>query len=135
MKAIANYIILLILLTIQTCFLYGQSTVTAELKDIFVKKDSTQNDYSKPLKSASNEIDIAVSSGFLMYKLFVSSQDKPSCVFTPSCSEYSVEAFKKKGTLVGWLQTFDRLSRCHGFVNPKHYPLNFKKNLFYDPVQ
>lgn len=36
-----------------------------------------------------------------------------SCVFYPSCSEYTKEAFKKYGILKGLLLGFFRILRCH----------------------
>ena len=37
----------------------------------------------------------------------------PSCRFTPSCSEYGIEAIKKHGAFKGGWLTIKRLSRCH----------------------
>jgi putative component of membrane protein insertase Oxa1/YidC/SpoIIIJ protein YidD len=135
MKLVLIQIIIILLFSLEFQNTSAQQPVVSELRGIFSNKDTVRKDFSKPLKNSENEIDVTVSAGFLVYKTFVSSQDKPSCVFTPSCSEYAVESFKEKGPIGGWLRTFDRLSRCHGFANPKHYPLNSKKNLFYDPVQ
>lgn len=106
-----------------------------ELYDLFEIKDSAEREYTSPLKEAYSDISIFVSLGFLAYKSFVSSQDNPSCVFTPSCSEYAVESFQKKGFFLGWLNTFDRLSRCHGLVGHHHYPFDAEKMRYYDPVQ
>jgi len=113
----------------------GQSLADQELKTLFNSADTVSQDYAKPLRESDNEIDITVSTIFLFYKTFISSQDMPTCIFTPSCSEYAVEAFQKKGLFIGWLSTFDRLSRCHGLVKQNHYPFDFKKMRFYDPVQ
>lgn len=112
-----------------------QDVKDKEITTLFDYHDSAKQNYKKPLKEAKNEINIILSTGFLVYKNFISSQDKPSCVFTPSCSEYAVEAFQKKGIFMGWLYTFDRLSRCHSFVNPTNYPLDKQKTHFYDPVE
>ena len=47
--------------------------------------------------------------GFLVkYKII-----KPSCVFYPSCSQYSKEAFKKHGLIKGFFLSLRRISRCH----------------------
>ena len=35
-----------------------------------------------------------------------------SCPMFPSCSQYSKQAIKKFGVLIGWVMTFDRLLRC-----------------------
>lgn len=129
---LAGFIIVLNLLPVfKTCC---QSLIDTELKTLFNPVDSMHQDYTKSLRESKNDIDLTISSVFLFYKTFISSQDIPSCVFTPSCSEYSVEAFQKKGLFIGWLSTFDRLSRCHGFVKQNHYPFDNKINRFYDPV-
>jgi putative component of membrane protein insertase Oxa1/YidC/SpoIIIJ protein YidD len=82
-----------------------------------------------------NELEFLMASGFNIYKGFFSSQDNPSCVFHPSCSEYSVQALQQKGLLLGTLYTFDRLSRCHRFVKPNQYVFEPSKQRFYDPVR
>lgn len=112
----------------------SQSLVDAELKVLYDPADTAHHDYTKPLRVSENEIDATISTVFIFYKTFLSSQDMPSCIFTPSCSEYALEAFQKKGLFMGWLSTFDRLSRCHGFVKPNYYPFDNKINRFYDPV-
>ena len=37
----------------------------------------------------------------------------PTCVFYPSCSEFSKEAIQKYGVLKGSLKSFRRIIRCH----------------------
>jgi len=45
----------------------------------------------------------------------------PSCCrFTPTCSEYSVEALESYGTLKGLYLTLKRILKCHPF-NPGGY--------------
>jgi putative component of membrane protein insertase Oxa1/YidC/SpoIIIJ protein YidD len=113
----------------------AQVLVDKDLKTLFNRTDTSGSDYTKPLRESNNEIDIAVSSVFLFYKTFISSQDMPTCIFTPSCSEYAVQAFRQKGLFIGWLSSFDRLSRCHGLASPEHYHLDMNKKRFYDPVR
>jgi putative membrane protein insertion efficiency factor len=49
------------------------------------------------------------------YQLVISPFLPPSCRFYPSCSQYSLEAVKKYGSLRGtWLSAL-RLSKCHPF--------------------
>jgi hypothetical protein len=113
----------------------AQSPVDEGLTGLFERQDTTVRDYAAPLREAQNDISVIASTGFLLYKTFISSQDNPSCVFTPSFSEYAVEAIQEHGLIVGWLMAFDRLSRCHGLVNPDHYPFDMEKQRFYDPVR
>lgn len=100
-----------------------------------MRGDTASQDFKKPMQGSVNEADILFSFGFLFYKKFISSQDSRSCVFSPSCSEFAVEAFKHKGIVKGWVMTFDRLSRCHGFVKPSQYRFDNNNNLFYDPIK
>lgn len=84
-------------------------------------------------KDNKNEIQLIFSGLFLFYKTFFSSQDANSCSFSPSCSEYGLQAVKKKGILLGIPATFDRLTRCNG-LNPDKYPIDPKTGLLIDPV-
>ena len=113
----------------------GQMEIDEELLGLFQNRDSLEQDFGSPLREATNDITTVASVGFLFYKSFISSQDNPSCVFTPSCSEYAMLSIQKKGFFLGWLNIFDRLSRCHGLVHHDHYPIDFEHNRYYDPVQ
>jgi putative membrane protein insertion efficiency factor len=111
----------------------GQSLGDPELKSLFSSPDTLRQNYSEPLKEATTEIQMTAATAFLLYKTVISSQDIPKCIFTPSCSEYAIEAIRKRGLFTGLLATFDRLTRCHGLVKPGHYPFDTQKNRFYDP--
>lgn len=47
------------------------------------------------------------------YRLFISPLLGPRCRFYPTCSKYSMQAFKQQGLLHGGLLTVKRLSKCH----------------------
>jgi len=49
------------------------------------------------------------------YKRFISPLLPPVCRFTPSCSEYAMEAYAKHGFFKGSWLTAWRLLRCHPF--------------------
>ncbi len=132
---VSKYVCFLVLLHFISLYSNSQIVVETELKSLFSRHKEVTPDFSKPLKNAVGELDIVFSTSFLMYKSLISSQDKPSCIFTPSCSEFAVEAFQKQGLLTGYFKTFDRLSRCHGFANHNHYHFDAEKKLFYDPVK
>ena len=68
-----------------------------------------------------NELIIAC---FRSYKRYISPMLPPACRFTPTCSEYAIEAFEKKGLLKAAWMTIARVSKCHPF-HPGGY----------DPVQ
>ena len=49
-----------------------------------------------------------------LYQWIVSPMLGPSkCRFTPTCSNYAIEAFKKHGPFKGFWLTVKRISRCH----------------------
>jgi hypothetical protein len=48
-----------------------------------------------------------------LYQWIVSPMLGPKCRFTPTCSQYAIEALKKHGVFKGLWLTVKRLSRCH----------------------
>lgn len=106
-----------------------------EISHLFEVHEHKAPKYKSESSKPKNELEFLMASGFNIYKGFFSSQDNPSCVFHPSCSEYSVQALQQKGLLLGTLYTFDRLSRCHRFIKPDQYVFNPSKQRFYDPVR
>ncbi len=56
------------------------------------------------------------------YRLLISPVMRPCCRFSPSCSEYSAESFRKYGLLRGLLNTCYRLARCHPFCEGGYDP-------------
>lgn len=49
------------------------------------------------------------------YQLFISPLLPPSCRYTPSCSQYAVEALERHGALRGGWLAVKRIARCHPF--------------------
>ena len=49
------------------------------------------------------------------YRRYVSPFLPQACRFTPSCSEYAIEAFEKKSALMAIWMTVLRLAKCHPF--------------------
>ncbi|HKM40571.1 MAG TPA: membrane protein insertion efficiency factor YidD [Patescibacteria group bacterium] len=45
------------------------------------------------------------------------------CRFTPTCSEYGIQAFKKYGVIKGAKKTIWRIIRCNPFNPGGHDPL------------
>jgi putative membrane protein insertion efficiency factor len=58
-----------------------------------------------------------------VYRRFVSPMLPPSCRFTPSCSEYTLEAIRKYGVLKGGINGAWRLLRCHPFSSGGYDPV------------
>jgi uncharacterized protein len=49
------------------------------------------------------------------YQRFISPLFPPSCRFTPTCSQYAVEAIDRFGTIKGGYLATRRIVRCHPF--------------------
>ncbi|HNV81451.1 MAG: membrane protein insertion efficiency factor YidD [Tenuifilaceae bacterium] len=47
------------------------------------------------------------------YQLLISPLIPPSCRYTPTCSAYSIEAFKKHGPFKGLWLSVKRIIRCN----------------------
>ena len=67
------------------------------------------------------------------YQLFVSTQDKPSCNFTLSCSHFGMEAIEHRGFIIGTLLTADRLTRCNDIAR-SYYKIDSVTKKAIDPV-
>ncbi len=57
------------------------------------------------------------------YRKFISPLKGPTCRFYPTCSQYSLEAFKKYGLIKGMFLTIKRILKCHPFHPGGYDPL------------
>lgn len=48
-----------------------------------------------------------------LYQWIISPWLRPNCRYTPTCSQYGLDAFKKHGPVKGLWLTIKRISRCH----------------------
>jgi putative membrane protein insertion efficiency factor len=58
-----------------------------------------------------------------IYQYSISPLLGPGCRYTPSCSQYGVEAFKKYGLVKGFVLTVKRFSKCHPWGGHGHDPV------------
>jgi uncharacterized protein len=49
------------------------------------------------------------------FQTFISPQDGPSCIYTPTCSEYGMMSIRMYGPFTGILMAGDRWLRCNYF--------------------
>lgn len=47
------------------------------------------------------------------YQRFISPLTPPSCIYTPTCSQFGYEAIARYGLLQGGWLTAKRIARCH----------------------
>ena len=57
------------------------------------------------------------------YQKFISPLIGPHCRFTPTCSAYAIEAYRKRGFFAGTVLTVLRLLRCNPFCEPGEDPV------------
>ena len=62
-----------------------------------------------------------------IYRAFVSPIIGPRCRHIPSCSEYALDAIKKRGVLAGALLTSKRILRCRPGGTSGYDPVPEKK--------
>lgn len=57
------------------------------------------------------------------YRRFISPLFPPRCRFTPTCSQYALEAFTKYGFFKGFYLTAWRILRCNPFCKGGYDPV------------
>ena len=57
------------------------------------------------------------------YQYAISPMLPPRCRYTPTCSQYAVEAVSKHGAFKGGWLTLKRIARCHPFGGSGHDPV------------
>ncbi len=80
-----------------------------------------------------SELKLAATGLIRLYQKFISSQDGPTCAFTPSCSRFGMACIKEYGVLRGVVLTADRLIRCNGSQS-RHYHKDPITGKYMDPI-
>lgn len=110
----------------------AQNAADLELAGELNKKQPAKN--YRYRYQASNEAEETLRLLFNFYKSYISSQDQQTCNFQPSCSVYALHSFETLGWLEGFLNTLDRLSRCHPLAL-EHYARDPQSGLALDPIR
>lgn len=63
------------------------------------------------------------------YRKYISPKTPPSCKFTPTCSQYGLEAIERFGAFKGGFMTLWRILRCNPFSKGGYDPVPQKKNI------
>jgi uncharacterized protein len=62
-------------------------------------------------------------SALRFYKARISPQLPPACRYTPTCSEYAIEAIERRGVFVGGLLAAKRVLSCNPFSRGGYDPV------------
>ncbi len=91
---------------------------------------------SEPTRGFSNadQLKLLVNGALTIYQTFISSQKEPACMFEPSCSAFTREAFAKYGPL-GILMGADRVLRCNGLGYQYYDQAEIREGIIRDPVE
>jgi putative membrane protein insertion efficiency factor len=57
------------------------------------------------------------------YKKRISPQLPPACRYTPTCSEYAIEAIERRGVIIGGLLAAKRVLSCNPFSRGGYDPV------------
>ena len=59
-----------------------------------------------------------------LYRKYISPlKRRPSCIYTPTCSQYAIQALEKYGFLKGGFLAVKRILRCHPFAKGGYDPV------------
>lgn len=104
--------------------------------DSFVPWDFTVNIQKKDTEKEN----VSVSANLLImgikfFQEYISPIDGDRCNMYPTCSDYSVQAIKKHGALIGFVMTADRLIHESDEMNYAKLVKVGKRFRYYDPVE
>jgi uncharacterized protein len=58
-----------------------------------------------------------------LYRKYISPMTPPKCIYTPTCSQYAIDAINKYGALKGGFLAIKRILRCHPFRRGGYDPV------------
>lgn len=57
------------------------------------------------------------------YRKYISPMKAPCCIYTPTCSEYAMQAIEKYGAFKGGFMAIKRILRCHPYHKGGYDPV------------
>ena len=99
------------------------------------RRDYIYKNQKKTFKN-SNPVSLIYGGSLYVYQNFFSQHLSASCLYDPSCSDFSKQAVKEFGLIKGTLLSVDRLSRCNRIAATDLNPTEIdpKTHRFHDAV-
>ena len=110
-------------------------SIVKQSKPVNVKRAYIYKDQPKTFKN-SNPLSLFYGGSLYVYQNFISQHLSASCLYHPSCSDFSKQSVKEYGIFKGSLLSFDRLNRCNRIAATDLNPgkMDLKTHRFADPV-
>lgn len=149
MQKLQNKILLLFFIIIASllypCQLYSQEINIKEDMNFFSKHNkSHSHSHERPYVFKNeknifikyNPVSLTFGGLLYFYQNVISQQLSSSCLYHPTCSEFSKQAIAEYGIFKGIFLSTDRLSRCNKIAGTDIHPvtINEKTNKSEDPV-
>ena len=93
--------------------------------------DSARSDQS--VQRGFNESSAVATAFIRAYQELISSQDRPACLFSVSCSHFAGQAIRRTGLIRGVLLSADRLLRCNHLAED-YYEIDPVSGRALDPI-
>lgn len=132
--------LVLIIIAVSACDVSAfPDQIAADLDFILSHRteDTLSIPHQRPTAQSVSELHLMATGLIKLYQVILSSQDVPTCNFTPSCSRFTMDAIRRGGFIRGTLLGADRLMRCHWFSRPQCHgtgPLDRNSVKIYDPI-
>lgn len=75
------------------------------------------------MKMLSKLLSLVLIAPIVFYRRFITPFTPPSCRFTPTCSQYALEAIRKHGPVRGLWLAIKRILRCHPWGGSGYDPV------------
>jgi putative membrane protein insertion efficiency factor len=82
-----------------------------------------------------NPVNLVFGGMLFVYQNLLSQQFSATCLYNPSCSEFSKQSIEEYGLLKGLFLSADRLTRCNRIAATGIHPIRVENNKVVDPVE
>lgn len=79
-----------------------------------------------------NPAKLIIRTGLFVYQSQITYQLGSSCIYSPSCSEFSRQSFQQFGPAKGLFMSIDRLTRCNRISRPRNGEFELHGDHYHD---